>query len=427
MLGILGSIADTRSLVAITCSCTTIYKISIEAQCQVVPQVLFREIGIELVPEAAAVLQSSKGTWTKTAVLKFLKETLGERKLLSQRWTLADAAAVTRLYHQVKQLATDFASESSHHVDSTISNSELNRFQCAFYRFEMYCNLFGDLKHPVLSLQEQKDTFFSNFSPWENEQLACVYGYLYRLLMPDFNEMAEHNIVCGEMSVDYAEPSKPNYYLEHILSRGIENICSIIRAKGYEEKYTLFYPDYPRASGRFLSEALETANDLDDGRYLEEYTSDEIANIANPYFQDPDTGPFDAWQWAHQWTTRAYFVNSDPRLSLRDWGYVMWDRSSLDKIGILGEDWEEPDAVIQTDDEVRRYQQREASLRRRREIFRKGGRGWWSFEDESRIILEVPESPPGKTMEKEKGKEYRSFDSLEEAKEFLLSLEIQES
>lgn len=184
MLEILGSLTDIRSLIAITCSCTKIYKTSTEAQPTIVPRVLSRELGNEILPEAIAVLQSSKSTWTKSTAQKFLSETLNERKIPNHNWSIADGVAVSRLYHQITQLATNFSSEASSVVGTTVSKIELNRFQRAFYRFEMYYNIFGGPNNPLMSVEEQRDAFFSNFSPWENEQLACVHDYLYRLLIP---------------------------------------------------------------------------------------------------------------------------------------------------------------------------------------------------------------------------------------------------
>jgi len=120
--------------------------------------------------------------------------------------------------------------------------------------------------------------------------------------------------------------------------------------------------------------------------------------------------------------TRANFVHSESRISLREWGYVMWDRSSLDNCGVFEAEWEQPDAVPSTADEIRRDEQRQASLDRRGKIYRMGGRGWWSFEDESKIVWPIGKSPLERAAlaakrERETTKEPKS---LEEARSFLL-------
>lgn len=181
---ILGSLSDIQSLIAITCSCPTFYKVSVEAQSQIIPQILSQELDVELLPEAILVLQSSRSesTWTQSAVFEFSEKTLNERKILPQRWNLADATSLIRLYRQIEQLAIDFASESSQRIGSKVSKSELRRFQRTFYRFKLCCNLFGRI--PDILSYKERGSVLSCFSLWENEQLACVYDYLYRRLLP---------------------------------------------------------------------------------------------------------------------------------------------------------------------------------------------------------------------------------------------------
>jgi hypothetical protein len=43
---------------------------------------------------------------------------------------------------------------------------------------------------------------FGPFSPWINEQLACVHDYLEEVLSKAFEEIAAHNIRWGAKSVD---------------------------------------------------------------------------------------------------------------------------------------------------------------------------------------------------------------------------------
>lgn len=74
--------------------------------------------------------------------------------------------------------------------------------------------------------------------------------------------MVEHDIEWGEWRIDYVEYGQPNHDFEPILARGINSLCSIFQAKGYDEKRNLFYPDWPRDSDCFLSSALEKASNL---------------------------------------------------------------------------------------------------------------------------------------------------------------------
>lgn len=67
------------------------------------------------------------------------------------------------------------------------SPSERHRIEGTFYRFELYCNLFRQERSRVdnyFESEEQRDIFFERFSPWENEQLACVHDYLMHKITP---------------------------------------------------------------------------------------------------------------------------------------------------------------------------------------------------------------------------------------------------
>lgn len=55
-----------------------------------------------------------------------------------------------------------------------LSPAEHFRFCRALYRFE----LFYTLHRKGASFDDMNDWFFTKHSPWENEQLACVYSYL---------------------------------------------------------------------------------------------------------------------------------------------------------------------------------------------------------------------------------------------------------
>lgn len=69
---------------------------------------------------------------------------------------------------------------------SAASPDEVFRIQRAIYRFQLYCNLFRfpytrqQIAHDLESLLTV--CFFGPFSPWVNEQLACVHDYFERIL-----------------------------------------------------------------------------------------------------------------------------------------------------------------------------------------------------------------------------------------------------
>jgi len=94
----------------------------------------------------------------------------------------------------------------------------------------------------------------------------------------------------------------------------------------------------------------------------------------------------------------------------------MWDRGTLEEMGIFEDDWDELGRALWR--EMVSRELREASHKRREEIYRAGGRGWWSFEDESRIVWPDGKEPQNIALEEK----YKGVETLEEAKAFILSL-----
>ena len=69
---------------------------------------------------------------------------------------------------------------------SIATRQEICRIERALYRFEIYCNIFRESPKAQYSsvYGEQKRLFFSNFAPWENEQLGCIHDFLARVVSP---------------------------------------------------------------------------------------------------------------------------------------------------------------------------------------------------------------------------------------------------
>lgn len=102
--------------------------------------------------------------------------------------------------------------------DSRPSQMELFRIRRALYRFQIYCNLnFRDVVdfHPGRWVREMRNYrlgryFFNPFSPWVNEQLACVHDYLEEVLSRTFDDIAAHEVVWGALSVDWLAQGRRN-------------------------------------------------------------------------------------------------------------------------------------------------------------------------------------------------------------------------
>jgi hypothetical protein len=128
-----------------------------------------------------------------------------------------------------------------------------------------------------------------------------------------------------------------------MLSLGLVHLHQIVDADSPETRHRLL----PRAGDnwQFMYGALKESNRSGNGRYLSEYQSwdnERLARDHAPFAHETDTGPADAWRWAHQNETSASFVYSDEQIALRARGYCMWDRARLDGWAVFQRSWEAP-------------------------------------------------------------------------------------
>lgn len=98
--------------------------------------------------------------------------------------TIFDLHVMERRYDKFSELASDFAevawsrlneNDGSLPEEITLSSAEHDRFCRAVYRLEIFHILEGVLKNHGDAVY---DLFFLRHSPWENEQMACIYHFL---------------------------------------------------------------------------------------------------------------------------------------------------------------------------------------------------------------------------------------------------------
>lgn len=128
---------------------------------------------------------------------------------------------------------------------------------------------------------------------------------------------------------------------------------------------------------------------------LRDYTEeDKRVHIRAQLTSDGDKGPEDAWRWAYAGNTSVYWYNISEQGFLRQRGYVMWDFARLAQWGLLNHEWDElPCEPFRTEEYIRRQKGMRDSFEARYEIRSRGGRGWWSAGDESRIKWPPPAPP----------------------------------
>ncbi|XHF96528.1 hypothetical protein AWENTII_000158 [Aspergillus wentii] len=187
----------------------------------------------------------------------------------------------------------------------------------------------------------------------------------------------------------------------------------VVTAQTYEERYNLLNPKLGLLS-YFLpssldmlkyfngddSDSKESDNygNSDDGTESEEDEGESKSHLLEdcdpngsstcllvPLVDDPNTGPAEAWRWAHlKFEFPFIFYNIEMR-ELRRWGYVMWDHERLIEGGLFDSPWQEPDDIDY--EEIRRREDvMNKSIEKRYLLYAKGAMGWWEEGDESKLV-----------------------------------------
>lgn len=365
---LLSALPDIHSLRALTLSCSSFYHAFKNAESLITPQVVRNQFDSDVLPdvlpEAVIALKASRlPTLMRPNLLDFSQDFLRSRTAPTETWTLSTALPLSKLQLSVEYFATAFIAEMFNRSSALgcfdtappswpVSRDERNRIHRAFYRFEIYCNLFRQSK--LFRNAEQKQTFFSRFSYWENEQLACIHDYLFRAVCPGvsmrdqmcnltltmtaFNEATESEqfarlklqaVNVHEYGDKYESPD-----IKHILSLGLERLQQIVTAKSCETQYSLLAGEsFGLRILYFLADGLQSSNQLVGRQRLGDYTQAQYEALvrARPAFApESDTGPADAWRWAHENHEATEFAYSRDHTALRAHGYCLWDRARLD-------------------------------------------------------------------------------------------------
>ncbi|KAI0097640.1 hypothetical protein GGR51DRAFT_540579 [Nemania sp. FL0031] len=369
-------------------------------------------------PEAiAALLASRLVNPTQSSAHDFFQAHLQRRNVeVGIRLTLDEVADLSRLHSTVSRLVKVFtdtrlqkliAIMKDDHTFQPQEPSTLERYRImrTLYILEIFFNVFRQTSMPDPELGQCMNDFLLNFAPWEIEQIACVQEFLFFQVSPGFNEMTAHDVYWGAFRVRPAPwPNDP--YVQSLFFKGLVSLESIAKAKTYDRLYELFdYGRIPDHRSRNLYKSLIgfTYKGYDERATVSDYENsrDYALRVKSPYFEEPDDGPFSAWKWAYWSASLRRSVYQWGQAKLCKWGYVMWDRARLDTLSIFRDTWPPPGfnpyRRCPPDDPWGVADGTwESSWEERSRIYKKQGRGWWNFGDESKIVWAPPKDPPEK-------------------------------
>ncbi|THV43905.1 hypothetical protein BGAL_0821g00020 [Botrytis galanthina] len=429
---ILCLIENVPDLLSIILTCKAIYKAFLSADELILKQVLTNEIGSEVLSEAILAASISRQVHVGDDILDEYDHLKAYFNL-----KICDALFLSKLHSHVVYFTNDFISKAfacpifTKNIPLTMwqlsaSDKEKRRIQRTFYHFQIYCYIVYGGKKPFRAHlhMDQNRIFFNHFSVWENEQLACVHDYMFRIIAPGFDYLVDHDVKWAEHRMLYAS-FDDSEYVEPLLARGLFAIRDMVEAKSYEQICEAYCQDSPNYSSHLLDHGLRNSTDSsgEDELYhwLEDYSEEDDDKFVNKsvWFDDDDKGPELVWRWAHQLFNCIEFVLCDKHRFEREWGYVMWDHSRLLELRVMENEWKATEDA-ENDRGLRPPQE---SMDRRDKIYLAGGRGWWTAEDESKVVWPHGCAPWDKPKEPDRwnSKDARSID---EAKEFIKNLKL---
>ncbi|KAI1658971.1 hypothetical protein F4813DRAFT_355275 [Daldinia decipiens] len=296
-----------------------------------------------------------------------------------QAWQLRSCSAWTLLSKdQGSEVAGSFV----------LSSSEYLRFCRAFYRVELYFCLFR-CRNSLGSVPFHEHRFFSNLPPWEKEQLASVQDFLELKLSQSSHDVLAHDVEFGELEIDYITTGDNNHFRQLWLSQGVDFIHRLMSESSYNSKKALLKSAF--VAGKVdLYEALISPpeTDLNDDVPLSDYADEDLAALFPPtesQDKDSDKGPFEAWRVAFNPLPRSAWVMLTNNYGLRERAYVFWDLDRIETYDMmkLFENTPEDSELQRAYDDMDEMRE---SFEERSKIWQKGGSGYWSKNDASRIV-----------------------------------------
>ncbi|CAH0050892.1 unnamed protein product [Clonostachys solani] len=304
----------------------------------------------------------------------------------------------------VREAGGSMASEPS---GSHPSATELLRMQRAIYVFQIFCHIFD--REPGYRRSNGRNfppidvwrACYPKFAQYEVEQQICLHEYFMVLIARGFNEIVQHDVTWGYLGVDPIT-STDSTLGQEILLRGLDTLRALSEAGNYQDIRSVLHGGERRTDGP-LPSSSDFVNRMEhinkQGTYPQFNPEVTFAvsltflnHVRAPLYQDPECGPVRAWETVfcgdlHMRVLRHRYIRIHRRR-----GYVFWDLARLEKQEFSGARWE----TDQAPDPIADYWTNQMlnppietvlmSRERRSEIWKAGGRGWWSFDDESKVV-----------------------------------------
>ncbi|KAH6673485.1 hypothetical protein B0J14DRAFT_49773 [Halenospora varia] len=420
-------LADASALPSLLQSSPILYQTFKSSEATIVNKLLIKQFGPDMLTHALAAFRSFTLNPQNTQDIKsFTDNYYTKNPSIPRIKNLFEAINISKghLYIQhftSKFITTALSKQGQTRYNTTpipyaLSSTEITRIERSFYIFETYCNLFRSNENldvpSFLSDEEQHDLIFSKFAPWEANQIGCIYTFLQTEIKPAYNDIKTHDIEFAGISATRGR--SPLITTSQLLSRGLASIYEITQTLTYSSRYAAIFPP-SNPSRHFpnnnLLNVLSCRLDRPHTRHINPLELD----ITSSLFPDEDCGPSEAWLRENE----NYDVRDNGLTlgggseSMREWGYVFWTYSRLSSWNFFTPAQIPPPQQLPLSPHsladfqmqmmlLEQQSRRRCGYARRTDpgysrkvlLFQAGGRGWWSKDDESRVLWPVGRPSP---------------------------------
>ncbi|KAI1270450.1 hypothetical protein F5Y18DRAFT_368354 [Xylariaceae sp. FL1019] len=410
---VLEQIGDLKSLSAATRTCRVIHDAFAGAKDIILINTLRRLIHPSMLPEALTRMEIAYQFgphFVEAQVLDDFTTNFYTTKFAPPKvWTTVDARYLCRFHNMIEHVSAWLLGTYMERAGDLLGKgqptaTEVRRVQKALYRYDIWCHVFADQDGHASNSNTE---FFSHYEMWEIEQIVCVHDALFEMAELPYNEMVEHDVGWGASKVPYLrrESRESNY----ILGRGVEFLYHIFVTNNHWRlrrwlgirRLGMDQPRATRHGGGFsfiISRCLWIWDSSSiNSSYYHEWEEKRRTNSKKRLaigsdVEDMDTGPAAAWKHVNPtMRTLEGTIGYHPSLGYSphiQWGYVFWDMNRLER----GEFFRREDEDEDTLHDVRHRIEppSDEALGRSQELRRwidvQGGLGWWSEEDQSKVI-----------------------------------------
>jgi len=370
---ILQSIADPKTLFNLIRASPQSFQVFRQFRSATLCQMTLNFIPAEVLPIAIELLARGRFRGQKLdrdEVAKFLNVFSHPIPLFDEEFSLETAIELLSFHKLVKRFMVEFSSErlaiitkyfhpdlsNNISINASLTRTEELRLSRAFYHLELYGLLFrpSHTVRDVTTITVQSANFLGKITEGQLEALLCVRTFLLERLtgflkkleedfMEDFLSLGPHPFHNSRSSRwenndwFFAEdifPLLQETWRENCLTRGLYALRIMFNASTAEDRLNAV------GNTAFQVTTISAALQL----LQEQGTVEESSRETNPDLQTPLTGDeweicTEAWSWAQETTHRQVSEArgvKDPHVEgLRRWGYIIWDQSRLEDLGVL--------------------------------------------------------------------------------------------